>query len=232
MRSRSGVRADRRSVRWPAGAMHAGCASLDDVKIYADRAPTAIRQLVTDVFVLAWVYAWLRAALWVHDLIEKLAVPGQQLEDSGTGIADNLADVGGKIGRVPVVGDELTSPFNNAAGAARSLAGVGQQQQDVVADLAVAITVGLLVFPLGLVFLVWLPLRVRFIRRAGAAAALRASPAGRDLLALRALANQPLGELTRIHPDVAEAWRRGDDATVDALAALELRSLGLRPAGP
>jgi hypothetical protein len=92
--------------------------------------------------------------------------------------------------------------------------------------------VGLLVFPLGLVLLVWLPLRVRFIRRAGAAAALRASPAGRDLLALRALAKQPLPELTRIHPDVAEAWRRGDDSTVDALAALELRSLGLRPAGP
>jgi hypothetical protein len=134
---------------------------------------------------------------------------------------------------VPVVGDDLTSPFRDAAGAAgaaRSLAGVGQQQQDVVADLAVAIAVGLLVFPLGLVLFVWLPLRVRFIRRAGAAAALRASPAGRDLLALRALANQPLDELTRIHSDVAEAWRRGDNSTVDALAALELRSLGLRRA--
>jgi hypothetical protein len=53
-------------------------------------------------------------------------------------------------------------------------------------------------------------------------------PAGRDLLALRALATQPLGRLTRVAPDVAEAWRRGDDATVDALAALELRQLGLR----
>jgi hypothetical protein len=209
-----------------------GCAILCGVQIYADRAPTAIRQLVTDLLVVVWVYAWIRLAMWVHDLIQKLAVPGQKLDSAGTGIADNLADVGGKIGRVPVVGDDLTSPFQNAAGAARALAGVGQQQQDVVADLALATALGLLVFPLGLVLLIWLPLRVRSVRRAGAAAALRASPAGRDLLALRALANQPLRELTRIHPDVAEAWRRGDDSTVDALAALELRSLGLRPAGP
>jgi hypothetical protein len=82
------------------------------------------------------------------------------------------------------------------------------------------------------VLLVWLPLRVRFIRRASSAAALRASPAGRDLLALRALAHRPLRELTRLDPDVAEAWRRGDDSTVDALASLELRSLGLHPARP
>ncbi|TBL27832.1 hypothetical protein EYA84_28020, partial [Verrucosispora sp. SN26_14.1] len=56
---------------------------------------------------------------------------------------------------------------------------------------------------------------------------LAAAPAGRDLLALRALAGQPLRKLTRISPDVAEAWRQGDDATVNALAALELRRLGL-----
>lgn len=200
------------------------------MKIYADRAPTAVRQFLTDLLVVAWVYASIRAAIWVHDLIGKLAVPGQRLETAGTGIADNLSDVGGKIGRVPVVGDDLTSPFRNAAGAARSLAEAGQQQQDVVADLALAVAVGLLVFPLGLVLFVWLPLRVRFVRRAGAAVALRTSPAGRELLALRALAHRPLPELARVHPAVAEAWRRGDDSTVDALAALELRSLGLRPA--
>jgi len=207
----------------------AGCSTLYGVKMYADRTPTAIRQIVTDMLVVAWAYAWIRAAMWVHDLILKLAVPGQKLDSAGTGIADNLADVGGKIGRVPVVGDELTSPFTGAADAARSLAGVGQQQQDVAADLALAMTVGLLVFPLGLVLLVWLPLRVRYARRAGAAATLRHSAAGRDLLALRALTNQPLRELTRIDPDAAQAWRRGDSSTVDALATLELRSLGLRP---
>jgi hypothetical protein len=198
------------------------------VKIYADRAPSAARQLITDLLVVAWVYASIRAAMWLHDLVQKLAVPGQRLEGAGSGIADNLADVSGKIDRVPIVGDELTSPFRSASDAARSLSGIGQQQQDLVDDLSLALSIGLLVFPLSLVLFVWLPLRVRWMRRAGAAAALRSAPAGRDLLALRALANQPLRRLTRIDPDVAESWRRGDDATVDALAALELRALGLR----
>jgi hypothetical protein len=202
------------------------------VKIYADRGPAAVRQLVTDLFVVAWVYAAIRAAMWLHDLVQKLAVPGQRMESAGTGIADNLADVSGKIGRVPIVGDDLTAPFRSASDAARSLAGTGQQQQDLVDDLSLALSLGLLVFPLGLVLFVWLPLRVRWMRRAGAAAALRSAPAGRDLLALRALANQPLNRLTRIDPDVAESWRRGDDATVDALAALELRALGLRSPTP
>ncbi|PSK62511.1 hypothetical protein B0E53_05576 [Micromonospora sp. MH33] len=205
-----------------------GRGTLSGVKIYADRFPTALRQLLTDLLVVVWVYAAIRFALWLHDLVEKLAVPGQKLEGAGGGLADNLADAGGKVGRVPLVGDELTGPFTKAAEAARAVAEAGRDQQELVGQLALALTVAVLVFPLGLVLFGWLPLRVRWMRRAGAAKALAAAPAGRDLLALRALAGQPLAKLNRIAPDVAEAWRRGDEETVDALAALELRGLGLR----
>ncbi|MEO3929230.1 hypothetical protein ABGB07_36070 [Micromonosporaceae bacterium B7E4] len=200
------------------------------MKFYADRVPTAARQLLTDLLVVAWIYLWIRAAMWLHDLVQKLAVPGQKLEGAGGGLADNLADAGGKVGRVPVVGDELTSPFEKAAGAARAMADAGRDQQELVGELALALSLTLLVFPLGVVLLGWLPLRVRWMGRAGAARALRSAPAGRDLLALRALANQPIRKLTRIDPDVAQAWRRGDAEAVDALAALELRALGLRAA--
>jgi hypothetical protein len=202
--------------------------TLSRVKIYADRFPTALRQFLTDLLVVAWVYASIRFALWLYDLVEKLAVPGRKLEGAGGGLADNLAEAGGKVGRVPLVGDELTAPFSRAADAARSVAEAGRDQQELVGQLALALSIAVLVFPLGLVLFGWLPLRVRWIRRAGSARALAAAPAGRDLLALRALTGQPLGTLTRIAPDVAEAWRRGDDATVDALAALELRRLGLK----
>ncbi|WP_285787088.1 hypothetical protein [Micromonospora sp. NBRC 101691] len=198
------------------------------MRIYADRFPTAARQLVTDLLVVAWVYVAVRGAMWLHDLVQRLAVPGQKLEGAGGGLADNLADASGKIGRVPLVGDELTTPFERAAEAARAVADAGRDQQELVDQLALALAVAVLVFPLGLVLFGWLPLRLRWMRRAGEAAALRSAPAGRDLLALRALAGQPLGRLTRIAPDVAEAWRRGDPDTVDALAALELRELGLR----
>lgn len=199
------------------------------MKLYADTPRAALRQLITDLLVVAWIYAWVRAAMWLHDLVQKLAVPGAKLEGAGGGLADNLAEAGGKVGRIPLVGDELTAPFNRAAQAARSVAEAGRDQQEFVGDLALALAVVLLLFPLGLVVFGWLPLRARWMRRASAAASLRGQAAGRDLLALRALAGQPLRRLAKIDPDVAAKWRAADPSTVDALAALELRSLGLKP---
>ncbi|HEX8346413.1 MAG TPA: hypothetical protein VF657_16965 [Actinoplanes sp.] len=200
------------------------------MKIYADRLPTAVRQLLTDVFVAIWVYAWIRAGFWIHDLVLKLGVPGRKLEGAGTGIADNLADAGGKVGRVPIVGDDLTAPFRQAAEAARSLADAGREQQAIIGRLALAMAVLLVAVPLSLVLFGWLPLRLRWMRRAGVARAVRDQPAGRDLLALRALATRPLNQLAKLGPDIAQSWRDGDPAAVDALAALELKDLGLRPA--
>jgi hypothetical protein len=201
------------------------------VRFYADRLPTAIRQLITDVAVVIWVYAWIRAGLWVHDMVLKLGVPGQKLQSAGTGIADNLADAGGKVGRVPLVGDQLTRPFNGAADAARSLADAGREQQQVVGDVALIVALATVALPLALVLFLWLPLRLRWMRRAGVASKVRDQPAGRDLLALRALASRPLNQLTKLGPDIAQSWRNGDAAAVDALAALELKDLGLRPQG-
>jgi hypothetical protein len=197
--------------------------------MYADRLPTAIRQLLTDILVVIWVYAWIRAGFWIHDTVLKLGVPGQKLEGAGTGLADNLADAGGKVGRVPLVGDQLTAPFTKAAEAARSLADAGREQQQIVDNLALVLSLLLVAVPLALVLLLWLPLRVRWMRRAGVAARVRDQPAGKDLLALRALASQPLTKLTRLGPDIAQSWRNGDAAAVDALAELELSRLGLSP---
>jgi hypothetical protein len=201
------------------------------VKIYADRLPVAIRQLLTDIAVVIWVYAWIRAGLWLHATVLRLGVPGQRLESAGSGIADNLADAGGKVGRVPLVGDELTRPFTGAANAARSLADGGRQLQEVAGTVALAVALLAVALPLALVLFAWLPLRLRWMRRAGVASAVREDPAGRDLLALRALATRPLNQLAALGPDIAESWRAGDPSAVDALAALELRDLGLRPAG-
>jgi len=199
------------------------------VKIYADRLPTAIRQLLTDIVVIVWVYLWIRAGLWVQDMVQKLGVPGQKLESAGGGIADNLAEAGSKVNRVPLVGDQLVKPFNGAADAARSLAEAGRQQQAVVDQLAVILALVAVAVPLSLVLFLWLPLRLRWMRRAGVVRGLRDEPAGRDLLALRALTGQPLNRLAKLGPDIAQSWRNGDAAAVDALAELELRRLGLRP---
>ena len=199
--------------------------------MYADRLPVAIRQLITDVLVVIWVYAWIRAGFWVHSMVLKLGVPGQKLEGAGTGIADNLADAGSKVGRVPLVGDQLIQPFTRAADAARSLADAGRQQQEIVGTVALIVALTVVALPLALVLFGWLPLRLRWMRRAGVASRVRNEPAGKDLLALRALASRPLNQLTKLGPDIAQSWRNGDAAAVDALAALELKDLGLKPTG-
>jgi hypothetical protein len=76
------------------------------------------------------------------------------------------------------------------------------------------------------VLMVWLPLRVRYARLTRSAVTARAVDT--DLLALRAITRRPVRRLLRISPDPAAAWRRDDRDVVRALAALELRSLGLR----
>jgi hypothetical protein len=199
------------------------------VKIYADSGPRRARQFLSDVLMVAWLAFWIWLATRLYDLVEKLAGPGRSLESGGNGMADGLTDAGDKVGGIPGVGGAISRPFDSAAGAARSLADAGRQQQDVVHHLAWVLALLLLLVPVAVVLLGWLPVRVRWIVRASSAAGLRTDPAGRDLLALRALANQPLRRLAAVDPDPVGAWRRADNSTMDALATIELRRLGLRP---
>jgi hypothetical protein len=199
------------------------------MKIYADLPGAGMRQFMTDLLVVAWIAFWVWAGTWVYDHVSRLAVPGQRIEGAGTGMAGGLSDASDKIDDVPGFGDALASPFAQAATAAESLAEAGRAQQAAVHNLALALVALVLIVPLALVLLGWLPLRLRWIRRATLAASLRSRPSGRDLLALRALTRQPLRRLVRIHPDPATAWRDSEPQAMESLAALELRTLGLRP---
>jgi hypothetical protein len=197
------------------------------VKVYADRPGIGLRQVTSDLLVLAWVVFWIWLGTEVYDAVMKLAVPGQKIEGAGERMAGGLSDASAKVNGIPAVGDELASPFDQAAGAARALAEAGRDQQEAVHNLAVLLVVLLLAVPLSLVLFVWLPVRIRWVQRASYAAAIRGGRGGQDLLALRALANQPLRRLATVHPEPASAWRDGDESVIQALAAMELRSLGL-----
>jgi hypothetical protein len=86
--------------------------------------------------------------------------------------------------------------------------------------------------PIVLLLAIWLPLRLGWVVEASAATRLRRTgAAGSELLAVRALASQPLQRLARLDPAVVTGWRAGDPAATATLAALELRSLGLDPTG-
>ena len=82
------------------------------------------------------------------------------------------------MGRVPLVGDELTQPFTRAAVAARSLADAQREPQEIVGNLALVLAALLLAVPVWLVLFAWLPMRLRWLRRAGVAAACRVQERG------------------------------------------------------
>jgi hypothetical protein len=199
------------------------------VRLYAETAGLRARQLLGDLAVLAWTVAWVASGLALYRLVEKLAVPGARVEQAGGSFAGDVAEIQDKIGRVPVVGDQLQDPFGRLAGTGRTLAEAGATQQEVVHHLALWLGVMVAAVPVAALLLVWLPRRVAWAREAGAASRLRMDAADLELFAIRAVANRPLRQLYRVTPDPAGALRTGE---YEALADLELRTLGLRARPP
>jgi hypothetical protein len=195
------------------------------VKLYAETAGLRARQLVGDLAVVAWAALWVWAGLTLYRLVEKLAVPGARLEQAGGGFAGDVAEIQQRVGRIPVVGNELQGPFGRLAGVGQTLADAGATQQAAVHQLALWLGVVVAAVPIVALLLAWLPRRVAWAREAGAASRLRLDGADLELFAIRAVANRSLRELHRVTPDPAGALRAGE---FSALADLELRALGLR----
>jgi len=196
------------------------------VKLYAETAGLRARQLLGDLGVLAWTAVSVAAGLTLYRLVEKLAVPGARVEQAGSNFAGDVAEIQQKVGRLPVVGNELQGPFGRLSGVGRTLADAGATQQEVVHQLALWLGVVVAAVPIVVLLLVWLPRRVAWAREAGAASRLRLDGADLELFAIRAVANRSLRELHRVTPDPAGALRAGE---YQPLADLELRALGLRP---
>jgi hypothetical protein len=195
------------------------------VKLYAETAGLRARQLLGDLAVVAWAALWVWAGLTLYRLVEKLAVPGARLEQAGGGFAGDVAEIQQRVGRIPVVGNELQGPFGRLAGVGQTLADAGATQQAAVHQLALWLGVVVAAVPIVALLLAWLPRRVAWAREAGAASRLRLDGADLELFAIRAVANRSLRELHRVTPDPAGALRAGE---FSALADLELRALGLR----
>ena len=198
------------------------------MKLYADTATRRSRQIAGDLTLIAWIIACIWLARKVFEVTLKLAGPGRLLEDAGTNLAEKLRDAGNTADDVPLVGDQLAKPFGGAGGAASAIADAGRSQIETVNTFAWWLAVAVAVVPILMMIAVYVPSRIRFIRRAGTHVALRNSEAGIDLLALRALSSQSLKALGAISPDPAGDWRRGHKGAVRELAALELRDTGLK----
>jgi len=195
---------------------------------YAGTPGRATVQAITDAAVILWIAAWVVVGRFVHSAIASFAEVGRKVDSGAGGIASNLDQAGENAAKVPLVGDTLRNPLRAAGGAARDLAAAGQGLEDRALWLALVLGLAVSVPPILGVAIPWVLLRLRFARRAGATADLARSPGGERLLALRALANRPLPRIAVLDEDPLEAWRRDDPEVVARLAALELRSSGVR----
>jgi hypothetical protein len=198
------------------------------MQLYAQSAALRARQVAADVGMLAWTVLWIVLARVVHDAVLVLAAPGRAVEDLGTSVAGNMGSAAEVADGVPVVGDELATPFDALAEAGASVSGAGQAARDAVGTLATVLAVVLVVLPVGWLLLRWLPARLRYARDAGAARHLLAGTPDLDVLAARALATAALPRLAALPAGTGAAWQTGDPGAVRLLAALELRRLGLR----
>lgn len=202
------------------------------MRLYAQNPALRLRQLGADVGLLLWIVGWVVAARAVHGAVLLLAGPGEAVEDLGRSVAGSMDSAAGAAEDLPVVGDELASPFEALSEASGSVRGAGQSAQDAVGTLAAVLAVALVVLPVGWLLLRWLPWRTRWVQEATAAGRLLADgslgTADLELLAARAMATAPLPRLAALPVGTGAAWRAGDPAAVRNLAALELDRLGLR----
>lgn len=194
---------------------------------YARTPGRAAWQVLGDLLLVLWVWLAWRAGEVVGSTVRTLAEPGRRLEEGADGVAGGLADAAEAAQRVPLVGDELSTPFSSAGDAAEAIAAAGRRQVEVVEDVATVLTVVVVAVPVLLALALWLPGRVRFTRRSLAARRFVDADADLALFALRAMANQPMHKLARVSEDPVTAWRSGDVEVVRALAELELRDCGL-----
>ncbi|MFC4948740.1 hypothetical protein [Pseudonocardia sp. GCM10023141] len=196
------------------------------MRIYAERPVRIARQLLADLMAVGWVVLCVLVALTARDLILRLQSPARALASAGESIRGAFDGAARTAGGVPFVGGELARALGAGTGAGQSLAAAGQDQVDTIAGVATGTAV--LIVALGVlpVLLIWLPLRIRYARAARSAVIVR--NADSDLLALRAMARLPIRKLLAVSPDPAAAWRRDERDVVHGLAALELRSLGLK----
>ncbi|MDO5697583.1 MAG: hypothetical protein Q4G51_06370 [Dermatophilus congolensis] len=196
--------------------------------LYSRRPARATWQIVADVFVVVWTIVWIWAGRATHDLVSRLAEPARALQSAGLSYEQRLGEIGAQLTDLPVIGSSLRDAFSAASTPG---ADVGASAADLAATVdRLAFTLGLstALVPICAVVLPWLVVRGLFVRRAAATSELIRSGAATSLVALQALAQQPVRELLAIDPDPAAAWRRGDELVVARLAELQLRDSGVR----
>ena len=180
-----------------------------------------------DVFVAVWAIGWWFGSRFVDGTIRAIAEPARQTQRITSDLARQTTDAATQASGVPLVGEQLRQPFDGMAGSLGDLALAAADQVAQVERVALVLGWATALVPILIALVWWVPRRLGFVARTAEMRRLAASPEGTQLLALRALATQPLSSLQRVASDPVAAWRSGDPVVTTQLADLELTSAGV-----
>ena len=199
------------------------------MRIYPDTLNERGRAVARDALTLLtlFVLAWL--ALKVHDAVDKLAVLGTGVRDSGEAVQTGFGAAADAVSGLPVVGEVGDALRDAGSGTGGEVADAGRAGEERVHDLANLLGVLFFAIPASILLVTTLPGRIRQIRELNAAQRLLAEPVSeerRRLLAMRAAFSLPARDLVRHTKDPLGDLETG---RYDSLIAAAYAAEGLRP---
>ena len=170
------------------------------MRLYPDTADDRGRAVAKDALVILTliVLAWL--GLKVHDTVDKLAVLGTGVHDSGQVVQDGFDSAADAVDGVPVVGGELGDALHGAGeGTGGNVAQAGADGEERVHDLANLLGFLMFAIPASILLVLTVPGRIRQIRELNATNRLLdiSTEDRRRLVAMRAAFSLPASDLAR-----------------------------------
>jgi hypothetical protein len=170
------------------------------MRIYPDTHDDRGRAVARDALTILTliVLAWL--ALKVHDTVDKLAVLGSGVRDSGEAVQSGFGAAADAISGIPVVGGDVGDALRDAGkGTGGNVADAGQAGEDRVHDLANLLGILFFALPASILLVTTLPGRIRQVRELNAVERLLdvTSEERRRLVAMRAAFSLPAAALAR-----------------------------------
>ena len=179
--------------------MSASSPSRAPLKFYPDVPSRRSKAILADVVVVALLAFFGWVAVVVRDAVDQLSVLGNGVREGGLSVQNGFGSAADSIRGVPLVGGNLADALQGAGSASGgNVAALGKQGADSVHHLALVLGLVVFVLPALLVLAVYLPRRVRQVRRLTAAAGVLAYPNDQErvrLLAMRAVLGLPYGTL-------------------------------------
>jgi hypothetical protein len=170
------------------------------MRLYPDTADDRGRAVARDALTILTliVLAWL--GLKVHDAVDKLAILGTGVHDSGQVVQDGFNRAADAVGGIPVVGGDVSDALRGAGGGTGGkVAQAGQAGEDRIHHLANLLGFLFFALPAAILLITTLPGRIRQVRELNATERLldESSEERRRLVAMRAAFTLPAAELAR-----------------------------------